>query len=59
LRPGVAKAGRLDCRDAALVIEKTLAHNLAHPLHQAGSTRRSPMSGLARAASLSHYQQWQ
>jgi len=34
-----------------MVIDKTLAHHPAHPLHEAGSTRRSPMSGLAKLAS--------
>jgi cytochrome c-type biogenesis protein len=37
--------------DAALVIDKTLAHHLALPLHEAGSTRRAPMPGLAGAGS--------
>jgi hypothetical protein len=32
-----------------LVIEKTLARNLAHPLHEAGRARRSRVSGLAKA----------
>jgi len=30
---------RQRCRDAALVIDKTLADRLAHPLHEAGLTR--------------------
>jgi hypothetical protein len=38
-------ACRWGCHDAALVIDKTLAHHLALPLHEAGSTRRARMPG--------------
>jgi cytochrome c-type biogenesis protein len=44
-------ACRWGCRDAALVIDKTLAHHLALPLHETGSARYVPMSGLAKAES--------
>jgi cytochrome c-type biogenesis protein len=44
-------ACRWGCYDAALVIDKTLAHHLALPLHEAGSTRCAPMPGLAGAGS--------
>jgi hypothetical protein len=44
--PGGHRAGR---RDAALVIEKTLAHHRGLPLHEARPTRR-PDTGLAKAA---------
>src|SRR5207245_1692169 len=39
---------RQGCRDAALVIDKALAHGPAHPLHQDRSARYSPMSGSDR-----------
>jgi hypothetical protein len=40
-------AARPDVRDAGLVIDKTLADRLVHPLHERGLT--FPMPGLARA----------